>query len=251
MSLRKATTGVVLGLGGIVIALLSGCGGNSSLGPGANTTSQLRSINTLVCANYNTLNFAQRTASINIATGVVYGQTTSYTTVPSGNGVNDFAVQNGAVVAQNAYDLQPNSTYSLVATGDCSQSSGSGVGPALLQFTDNPPTAAQLGSNAGLRVVHVAPISNATYQTIDLYNAGQPLNGLTNIAYGGATGYAVLPAAIYNLTLHSHANNSLLALPNATATALSSLTLSAGHSYTLFVIGTTGGVANEPFDVKV
>jgi hypothetical protein len=251
MSLCKATTGVAWGLAGIVITLLSGCGGNSSFGPGANTTSQLRSVNALVCGNYNALNFAQRSATANIATAVVYGQATAYATVPAGNGVNDFAVQNGTVVAQNSYDLQPNGSYSLVATGDCSQSVGSGVGPVLLQFTDNPPTAAQLGSNAGLRLVHASPATAAGYSVIDVYNSGQPLNGLTNITYGGATGYAVVPAAIYNLTLHSHANNNLLILPPATTTALGSLNLAAGHSYTLLVIGTTSNVPNEIFDVKV
>ena len=251
MYLQKVNAISAFGVTGVLIALLSGCGGNSSIGPGANTTSQVRSINAQVCTTYNTVNFAQRTQTANIASGVAYGQITSYSTVPSGNGINDFVVQNSTVVAQNSYDLLPNGSYTLVATGDCSQGSASGVSPNILQYTDSPPTAAQLSANAGLRVVHVAPATASGYQVVDLYNTGLPLAGLTNVSYGGATGYAILPAATYNLTLHSHANNNLLPLPTATTTALSSLKLASGHSYTLFIIGTTSAVVNEGFDVKV
>lgn len=251
MSLRKATAGAVSLFAGALISLMSGCGGNTSIGPGANTTSNLRSVNALVCGSYNTLNIAQRTSTANIATGVVYGQSTAYSTVPSGNGVNDYAVQNSTVVAQSAFDLHPNGVYTLVAAGDCSQTAGNSAAPNLFQFTDSPPTTAQLGSNAALRVIHVAPATAAGYQTIDVYNAGLPLANLTNISYGNASVYATLPSATYNLTLHSHANNTLLPLPAATTTALSSLTLAAGHSYTLLILGTTGAVPNEGFDAKL
>ena len=65
MSLRKVTAGAVWGLAGIVMTLLSGCGGSdTSIGPGANTTSKLRAVNMLVCANYNSVNFAQRISTV-------------------------------------------------------------------------------------------------------------------------------------------------------------------------------------------
>ena len=252
MSLRKATTGVVGLFAGVFIALMSGCGSgsNTSLGPGGNTTSQLRSYNALVCSTYNSLDFAQRVSTALLTQGAVYGQINGYNTVPAGNGINDFAIQTGTVVAQKSFDLHPDGSYTLAAAGDCSQASASGVTPTLFQFTDTPPTTAQLSASAALRIIHLAPATAAGYQTIDVYNAGLPLSGLTNIGYGTASVYALLPAATYNLSLHSHATNALLPVPAATTNLLASLNLAAGHVYTLFVIGTTNNVPNEAFDVK-
>jgi hypothetical protein len=237
-----------------MVAALVGCGGtDTSLGPSGNTTATVRAFNALVSST-TSADFAQRNQAAVLFHGVGYGQATGYTQDAAGNSLNDFIVQNGVAVTSGSGTLSPNNSYTLIAAGDASIASGGGInlGAQFLQIKDDPPSAASLNGNAAVRVVHVAPNVAVAYQTIDLYNAGLPLTGLTNISYGSATAYVSLPAMTYNLTIHSHASNSLLALPVGTTTSLSAITFTAGKSYTLFVIGSANEPAlNEPFDVRV
>jgi hypothetical protein len=250
MFVRKTMTFAALSLMSALLIGLFGCGSNSSVGPGSNTTASARAFNALVGPRTATVNFDQRATTSVFEPTVAYGTATSYTTVPAGNGVNNFVTAGVATIASASYNISPNTDYTLVAYGDYTQTNG--LAPTISQFNDSIPSASSLGTNAAVRVIHVAPFTNAAYQNIDIYNAGQPLSGsgLTGIAYGNATAYESLPAGTYNITVHSHTNNALLALPTSNTT-FSNLTLTAGKAYTIFAIGTDNATftAADPFNL--
>jgi hypothetical protein len=78
---------------GALAAGLTGCGSSSSLGPGANTTSNYRVVNTLLVASNPTgapINFALRTPATTPTT-VPASTATSYINTAAGNGVNAYA----------------------------------------------------------------------------------------------------------------------------------------------------------------
>lgn len=252
MYVRRTMTFAAMALLGALLMGLLGCGSNSSVGPGANTTASTRAFNALVGPNTATVNFAQRSASAVIEPNVAYGTATSYTTVAAGNGVNNIVTASGAQIASASYNITPATDYTLVAYGDYTKT-GTSLAPVVSQFQDSVPSASGLGTNAAVRVINVAAFTNAAYQSIDIYNNGQPLtgSGLIGVGYGNATGYASLPAGAYNITVHSDANNNLLALPATTTTQFSNLTLTAGKAYTIFAIGTDNPTfaAADPFNL--
>ena len=271
MSFRKLASLTTLSLVGILLTGFGCSSGNSS----PSGTANIRTVNALVGTTTSVINFAQGTSTTtpftsNVGYGTVdnAGTTGGYVSVNAGLGDNFYALTTSStnnLITSAAYNIAANTNYTLIAFGDYQASASSGATPTLIPYQDTLPSTATLSSttppSAAIRIIHVAPITTspnvtAGYQTVDIYNNGVAVSGLTGIAYGSASTYVTVPAGTFNFTLHTHTTHT--AIPLASQTNLSSQSLGAGHAYTLIFIGTddNGGTAPtpaslDPFDIKV
>lgn len=266
MSFRKSASLAALSLVGALLVGLFGCSTGSSTTSG-NTS--MRTVNALVGSTTSVVNFTETsptatpfTSNVNYGTAAPQNQTPPYVTVGAGLGVNFYVLVGQNLATSAAYNITANTDYTLIAFGDPQASTSSGQTPTLIPFQDNLPSTATLGAtNTAIRIIHVAPAftlsANAANQYVSLYSNGSPITGMTNIQYGNASSYVQIPAGSYSLTLHNQ-SGATIALPTQTATNLSSISLGAGHAYTLLFVGTddNGGAAPTPAstcppDIKV
>jgi hypothetical protein len=251
-----------IGTFGVLAALLAGCGGNSSLGPGANTTSRVRVFNALGgCPGTGAVTVLQSNNSValNPANGVAYGTASGYQLVRSGNGINTNVYTAGTttppLAPQVSVDLAPhdtnsnNGTYTVAVSGVCGQTTGAPAAPQIKRYIDNPGTPAT--NQALLRVVNLSPDAGSVvlYNTsgnppVPIAVAGFPTNG---VGYLGNTDYvAVTPIAGQSFNFSLISAGQALPLPANAGVA----NLQAGNAYTLFVFGEvnpTGG--GQPLNI--
>jgi hypothetical protein len=245
MFARKISSLFASGLMAAFAVALVGCGGDSSLGPGGNTTSQVRVLDAMASPGVAAVDIAQRTNNVYLVQNVPYGQATAYKAVASANGVNHFIYQTGTtteVAPQHQFDLSPNAVYTLAVIGDTSQAAGSTYAPQLIRIIDNRPAPSTLTNNKiAIRVINLAPSNDASLSGISLYNAGQPITGLTGVTYGNATNYVTLPiSGAFSFSVNNSTSNNPIALPAATVSGLAAATLTPGKSYSLVVLGIPG-----------
>src|SRR5579871_1884150 len=236
-----------LGLSGALALGLFGCGGSSlskPLGTNPNDTNSERAFHALVGVAGGKIDVIQRSVALN-SQPLAFGQGSSYVTVASGISVKTDAVQAGTqtqVAPEDSDTMNKSYFYTEVASGVVGASGT--MAPRLFQLTDNFPTLT--GSiNAAVRLVNLSP--NAP--PVSLYNTtGAPptavaITGLVGVTYGNTSNfqnsaYIQLTGGTYNLTVRDNAGNTLA--------TLSPQTLSATHSYTIFVTGLVAPAAGQP-----
>jgi hypothetical protein len=251
-------------IGGLAVA---GCGSNS-VGPGGNTTSEVRSINALQgCPNR--IDIGQQNVVPVQFVNLAYGSppTAGYAAIRSGTGLH-YAIYNTGTttnpLAVSTIDLSPHDpngnantgVYTLVGTGICGV--GSGVtAPQLVRLVDAFPfsfTGANSGT-VGIRVVNLIPDLSGG---ITLASNGAALHGsddagTNNVGYAGTSGF---DASHYNSGINLAGGPTLTIRTNANAVlaTVPAFTFTPNHAYTLFVIGevtpTNGGQAITVVPVK-
>jgi hypothetical protein len=233
------------------------------------TTASIRAIDLEVCSSSSSAQFA-----LGSTTGIVNwpgpsgGKSLSYDSPPSNytsetptTTETEYAFVGGTQVA-TATNALGAAYYTLALYGECSPPSGStGLGPTLTQFTDSIP--ASLPANiAAVRVINLAPSTNAAYAQFDIYSNGAALPGLSGVAYGTiSSGGAYTNVAANGLPLdfqlYAHAAGStsetLVSIPTTSAGQLEGFTPTAGDVYTIFIYGSPdNGSINASYvqDVK-
>jgi hypothetical protein len=189
----------------------------------------------------------------NIVNWPSIGSTLSYESPPSGyvtespsSSEAEYALVGGSQVAATTTALSGGGFYTIAVYGECSPPSGStGLGPSIAQFADSYP--ASLPANvAGLRVINLAPSTNASYAVFDIYSNGAALPGLTGVTYGAASSGGSYTNVTANgttlaLQLYAHAAGStteaLAPLPSASVAQLEDFAPTAGYVYTIFIYG--------------
>lgn len=251
MVFRKAGLAAGAGMAVILAALLTGCGGDNSIGPSANATSRVRVFNALG-NNSGSIDVltSSNSVALNASGGVAYGTASNYQLVRAGNDVNAAAYPTGTTTTPLATNSsignlnshtagQNDGTETVIVAGVVGQAANTGFGPQILRFIDepNPPT-----DQAQIRVINLVPATGS----LVLYNGsvvvpGLPTNGVT---YGSGTGYA-------NVSLVGGQNFSLNAYVGSQAllTTPVAVTLQPGYAYTVFVFG--GGVSGQPVNMVV
>lgn len=262
MVLRKS--GLFGGIAAVVLALLiAGCGGNSSLGPSANSNSRVRVFNALQGSpGTGAIDVLQSNNSVNLNPGgsVNYGVASPYVLIRSGNGINTNVYQTGTttnpLAPQVSIDLTPhdtgsnNGTYTVVVAGVAGQNAGNTT-PQIIRLIDNPATPA--AGQALIRFVNLSPDAG----NVTLFNTsgnppvavaipGQPGNG---IAYNVTTDYlTVTPVNGQAFNLGVFTGGQSLTLPNNAGT----VTLTAGKAYTIYLIGeVTPANGGQPLNLIV
>jgi hypothetical protein len=238
---------VLLGTVGVLTLALFGCGGTSltqPFGTNPNDVNKEREFNALVGAPSAAVNFVQRAVALN-PTPLAFGQGDTYATVSSGISIVTDVFQPGTttmVAPEASVTMTRNFFYTQVVTGIFGTTGA--TAPRQIQLTDNFPASVPTSSIA-LRLVNLSPDS----PPITLYNtAGTPatavgITGLGNVTYGNmsssnGSNYVTAAAGNYNLSARDNAGNVL--------TTLGPVTLSGGHSYSVFVSGLVTPVAGQP-----
>jgi hypothetical protein len=273
MKFRQFALPAVLCLGGILAAGLFGCGGNS-VGP--NTTSQVRVFNALVNTPPVGVDMVVRdVTSTPLASGLAFAQlapgpgstATGYFVVASGGnptigtGVDFDAYAHGAEtnnvkIAHDNFLLDPhtagqtNGTYTVVVGGDANATAGSAAAPFIQRYFDavNIPSGT---TSAYVRVINLA--TDTPSSGLSIANNGQAITGMTGIVYRGTTSsngteYVALTVTAgqpFNFSVLNNVNT-----PIPTQTNISSITLQAGHAYTIFLVGDVSGTPQH-FDVAI
>jgi len=248
--MRKSPLTPFIGLAGLILAGLgaAGCGGGS-IGPGGNTTSQVRSFNGL--QGCSTPVDIEQIGVLPAQFSSGFGATPAgYAAIRAGNGLHYGVFASNTTtnpIATSDVDLSPHDpggnansgTYTLVASGVCGTSTGT-TAPRLLRLIDAFPSNFS-GTNNGtvaLRVINLVPDLSGG---VTLASNGLPLNGnnneaTNNVPYAGESGFNsstyttnINPAGNPTLTVRTNANAVLATVPNFTFTP--------NHAYTLFVIG--------------
>lgn len=249
MLTRKLGLLTWIGSFGAIAALLAGCGGNNSLGPGANTTSRVRVLNALGgCPGAGMITVLQSNNSValNPAGGVTYGAASGYQLVRSGNSINTNVYTPGTtanpLAPQVSVDLAPhdansnNGTYTVAVSGVCGQATGAPAAPQIKRYIDNPGTPA--ANQALLRLVNLSPDAGSVvlYNTsgnppVPIAVAGFPPNGVAYLGNSDYVGVTPIAGQSFNFSLISAGQ--ALPLPANAGVA----TLQAGNAYTLFLYG--------------
>lgn len=238
-----------LGLVGAMAFGLFGCSNGNSIGPGGNTTSNVREFSALAgTPNSVGIDFYQRSLSTpTLASNILLGQSTAYRLIPAGNGINTFVVLTGTqapILAQGSVTLDPhttgqsNGTFTIVAAGVYGSAQGSATAPQIIRFIDNYPSLAQMGANnAAVRLINVAPGSPPLSLVNNSAAVPTTIPGLTGVTYGSVssatgvisgTNYAPVPAGTYNLVVTDNVGNAVGSV---------SFTFAAGTPYTVWVYG--------------
>lgn len=167
-----------------------------------------------------------------ILTGVVFNQLSGYLTLsgpgvaPGATLVEVFTPPGAATAAiSGSFDLAADTDYTLAAIGD-----GTNQPLALLPLVDN--NTAPSAGNVKLRVVHTAPFASSLPATAVSVRteAGDVVNGLSNVQYGQSSGYFEVPAGTYDLKISTPDGATTLINPEPVA-------LAAGTVVTLFAVG--------------
>ena len=234
VSRKILLTGAFCALSALSVGLW-GCGTSNSLGPGANTVSKVRVFNGLIGGPGNgAVDIVQRNVAINQAS-VSFGGLSPYITVAAGNGVNTNVYQGGTtanpLAPQNSVNLSPNTSYTLGIVGISGQTSGA-TRTQLVEYTDSPPSLTG-NANAEVRLINAVP--NSPTGGASLFNAASNtvISGFSNIAYPSDSGYQAVPPGSYNLIARDNAGNTLA--------TVNGVNLTAGHAFTLMLIGQTNG----------
>jgi hypothetical protein len=167
-----------------------------------------------------------------VLTGVVFDQVSGYLALsgpgvaPGSTQVDVYAPPGAATPAiSGTFDLAADTDYTVAAIG-----TGTKQPLALLPLVDdNAPPAA---GNVKLRVVHAAPFAQNLADTAVSVRteAGDVVAGLSNVAFGQASGYFELPAGTYDLKIATPDGATKLIDP-------APVTLAAGTVATLFAVG--------------
>ncbi len=217
--------GLLLALAAGLLSLLAACGGGGSDDEdGSSGTAQLRLVN--ASRAYASLGLAADGSSL--ASGVAYGQASSYANV-STSGVS-LQVQSGGstVVAQSA-TLAAGTQYSLISYGWAGQ-----MRSTLLQEEESAPDA----GNSKLLVMNLAPDAGTldvylTQNTDDLGNATPVVAGL---AGSSSSSYLSLASGSYRLRITGSGRLGDLRLD------IPAVTLASQGVATLLITPTPGGV---------
>jgi hypothetical protein len=251
MLLRRKELLTLLVLGAIAALGLPGCDGGDGSG-GGNATA--RYFNALIGVNGNSVDIlSPRSAGfVTRAANLPFGTTAPAVgslLLPVESGSETFQVfatgTTTPVLATIPTTLASNTGY-LIATSGIVGRTDAAV-PRIMILTDAVPG---VGSNqAAVRVVHLSPGA----PNLDIFQTpagGQPapITGLTNLAYGTASPYAIVTAGNYNLSVREAGTTNVI----STATNTSTVGLVGGKAYTLFIIGLVTPVAGQPaFDVRI
>ena len=221
---------------------LSGCQNGTS----APSDAIVRAFNADVCSTEPSISYATGATDASFLSNVPYGSPTAYTGVQPSSTAPIYAEINGKSISTINAALNSNANYTEAVIGECG-ATGS-LAPKLIQIQDNIPGAA-LGTNVAVRVVNLAPSTNAAYQSYDLYNGSTPVTQLSNVAYGGqsnnGTYYSISDSAgtPFDFVIYSHATGQPAPVSNASALAAHSLT--DGQPYTIFLYGTPDGTVTN------
>lgn len=161
-----------------------------------------------------------------VVTDFTFGETTDYLDLPAGNyqiEVVPTGTTNPAIAG--TVTLTSGQDYTAAAIGD-----GNNQPLELLVLEDD--NSAPTAGNAKVRIVHAAPFADTLPETeVDIRTeAGDVVNGLTNVPYKGNSGYFELPADTYDLKITTPGGaTTLIDVPP--------VTLNAGDIVTVFAIG--------------
>ncbi|MDW8206534.1 MAG: DUF4397 domain-containing protein [Chloroherpetonaceae bacterium] len=247
-------TGRVLPILGALLtiaALLTGCGG----GGGGQRNARVRYFNALIGVTGNgSVDFLSPRGNTTIrqAGPVAYGgiaPSVGVLLLPLDAGSETFQVTAAGTTSPQLAALTATMTagtgYLVAVSGIVGQTDARA--PRLAILTDNLPA---IGSTqAALRLVHLAPDA----PPVDLFNTplnGQPapITGLTNLAYGNASTYALVPAGNYNLSVRVAGTGTVVPTQSST----SPIGLVGGKAYTIFAIGLVNPGTGQPaFDVRL
>ncbi|HZT42781.1 MAG TPA: DUF4397 domain-containing protein [Chthonomonadaceae bacterium] len=238
MKSRKHVLLAGLGLIGALALALTGCGGNNSIGPSGNATSNVRFFNAL--AGINSVTITQRNPSATpLVSKINYGQTTGYFLAPAGNNIQTYALQPGTqtVLASGGVTMYTHNTGTNVGTSTIIPAGvvgqNSPYNPQVFQFQDAWPSQSAIPANqVAIRFINVAPGSPALTLNNSVSGNLTQLTGLTAITYGHsstATAYVDEPSGPYNFVVTDTAGHIL---------GSQSVTLSTGTAYTVIVYGT-------------
>jgi hypothetical protein len=253
MLLRKAGLLTCAGIAVFCAAVLTGCGGNNSVGPGANTTSRVRVFNALENVPNNAaidILTSSTAVALNSPGGVAYGLSSNYMLVRAGNGVNANVYPTGTMTnplasSNSIGNLDPhtsgsnNGTFTVAAAGVVGQAGN--LAPQIIRFIDAPNTPP--AGQALIRLINLAPNANsAVLENISgnppsaVAIPGFPTNG---IAYAAGSDYvAVTPIAGQSFNLNVFSGGQALLANAVTAN------FQAGNTYSIYIFG--GGMAGFP-----
>jgi len=244
---------------------LAGCGGGigTSVGPGGNTVSQVRSYNALQGCTGN-VDIAQLNVSPPTASNLPYNFVPAgYKTIRAGTGLHYGIFPTGQTsnpVALADINLgphdpsgNPNSgTYTLVAAGICGGGSGITT-PHLIRLQDEFPNnfTGTAAGTVGLRLINLVPdlVGGMTLDSNGFPLHGTDDAGTNNVPYAATSGYETMH---YNAGLNLTGSPTLTVRTNANTVigTVQNFTFQPGHAYTLFVIGEIApGAGAHPINI--
>ncbi|MEM1091786.1 MAG: DUF4397 domain-containing protein [Pseudomonadota bacterium] len=168
-----------------------------------------------------------------VASGVTFNQFSGYLGVAPGNTTVDVFAPPGGMMAAitDSFDLVADTDYTVLALGD-----GTNQGLSLLALEDD--NSAPAAGFARLRIVHAAPFADTLPGTaVSIrFDDGSLVGTLSNVEFGGDSGFLDLAAGEYDLQVAS---------PDGTQTFINiaPVTLNDGDVVTVFAVG---DITNQP-----
>ncbi|HLK57874.1 MAG TPA: DUF4397 domain-containing protein [Chthonomonadaceae bacterium] len=248
MGTRKHLLLAGSGLACVLALGLAGCSSDNSIGPSANTTSNVRVFNALSGVSGNAVTVTQRTTTATpMVNSLNYGQSTGYFLAPAGNGITTYVLQSGTqtVITSGSVTLHPHNTgqntgtSTIILAGIAGQPSPNN--PQILQFQDGWPNNVPANQSA-IRFINAAVGSPPLTLNNNASGTLTPLPNQQQISYTQSSfnpNYFNEPSGPYNFVVTDNAGHQWATLPGQNLTS--------GLAYTVIVYG----VYNSPLSIVV
>ncbi|MGC4042684.1 MAG: DUF4397 domain-containing protein [Armatimonas sp.] len=234
---------ILTGLGATLA--MSGCGTDSEPSRPLQGRASVRILHALTGVAAGGVTVTLDNASALAATNLPLGGVTSYQAIPPGTLAVTVAPSGAdALVNQGvAGPFDVARRYTVIIRGDAGQAGGSAAGPGLSTIPDEFPVLTS--TQSALRIVHQA----TGLDSVDLYTTSTPpaptgaeksvpLAGASNVSYGNASTYQIVPSGSLKLEVYDHLTGK--AVPTRSLARAPQLYLNPGMAYTVLVLGKKG-----------